>query len=144
MKNVGDILSKTGTETFSVSPESTVYDALVLMAQKNIGAVLVIDHGVVVGILSERDYARKVILRGVASKDIPVRQIMTKDVLFISPEKTVEQCCELMTEKRIRHLPVLSGGRVAGVVSIGDVVKAVIADQEVLIEQLEEYIRGTY
>jgi CBS domain-containing protein len=144
MKTVREILKHKGSQVFSVAPGETVYDALVLMAQKNVGAVLVLEDGIVKGILSERDYARKVILRGASSRDLPVRQIMTKDVLFVGPDKTVEECMNLMTDKRVRHLPVIERGAVVGVVSIGDIVKAVIADQVGLIEQLEVYIRGTY
>jgi CBS domain-containing protein len=144
MKTVREILRHKGSDVHSVTPDDTVYDALVLMAQKNVGAVLVLDEGQVKGILSERDYARKVILRGASSRELLVRQIMSKDVLFVGPDKTVEECMNLMTDRRVRHLPVIERGAVVGVISIGDVVKAVIADQVGLIEQLEVYIRGTY
>ncbi len=112
------------------------------MAEKNIGAVLVVEAGNLVGILSERDYARKVILKGRMSKDTPVRDIMTETVATVTPYRTVEECMALMTDKRIRHLPVFDEGRLIGVVSIGDVVKAQIADKEFMIEQLTDYISG--
>ena len=142
MKTVGDILRAKGHDIWSVSPSTTVYEALEVMADKNIGAVLVIDHGTLVGILSERDYARKVILKGKASKNIPVREIMTERVAYVQPDQTAEECMALMTSKRIRHLPVMEAGRLVGVISIGDVVKAIISDQEFTIEQLEHYIVG--
>ena len=140
MKTVRDLLKQKGREVWSVAPDSTVYDALQLMADKNIGALLVIDGGRPVGIFSERDYARQVILKGKASKDTPVRDIMTSRVVFVRPEQSIEECMALMTDKRFRHLPVLEEGRLAGLLSIGDVVKAVISEKDFLIEQLANYI----
>jgi len=140
MQTVHDILKKKGSEICSVSPDTSVYDALKLMAEKNIGAVLVMQAGRPVGILSERDYARQVILKGKASKDTPVREIMTARVIFVRPEQSVEDCMALMTDKHIRHLPVLEGETLLGILSIGDVVKAVISEKQFRIEQLENYI----
>jgi CBS domain-containing protein len=142
MITVGHILKEKGNQIWSVSPDTMVFDALNLMAEKNLGAVLVIEGGKIAGILSERDYARKVILKGKSSKETPVKEIMTKDVLFVRPNHSIEECMALMTEKHIRHLPVLDGEQLAGVISIGDVVKAVISDQEYTIKQLENYITG--
>ena len=143
MRTVRDILQRKGTEVWAVSPETTVIDALKLMADKNIGAVLVLDEDRVVGVLSERDYARKVVLQGRTSQDTVARQIMSERVVGVEPQQTVEECMALMTDKRIRHLPVVEGGEVIGVVSIGDIVKNIISEQEFLIEQLEHYITGT-
>ena len=142
MTTVADILRTKGHDIWTVAPGATVYEALEVMADKNIGAVLVIDHGKLVGIMSERDYARKVILRGKASKDTPVREIMTGRVAYVHPDRTAEECMALMTNMRIRHLPVLEGERLVGIISIGDVVKAIISDQGFVIEQLEHYITG--
>ncbi|MFZ0392135.1 MAG: CBS domain-containing protein [Calditrichia bacterium] len=142
MKSVGDILNKKGRQIWSVPPNATVFQALQLMAEKNIGAVLVMDGGEVVGIMSERDYARKVILLGKSSKETPVKDIMTTRVVFVESNKSAENCLALMTEKRFRHLPVYDGEKLAGLVSIGDVVKAVIDQQQVAIEELENYIVG--
>jgi len=143
MTIVKNILQTKGTDVWSVAPDDTVYEALTLMAEKNIGAVLVKDKGGLVGILSERDYARKVDLLGKKAEDTPVREIMTGRVLCVNPDQTMEECMALMTDKRVRHLPVVDGSRVVGVVSIGDVVKSIISHQEFLIEQLENYITGT-
>ena len=140
MKTVRDLLKQKGREVWSVAPDSTVYDALQLMADKNIGALLVIDAGRPVGIFSERDYARQVILKGKASKDTLVRDIMTSRVVFVRPDQNIEECMALMTDRRFRHLPVLDEGRLAGLLSIGDVVKAVISEKDFLIEQLANYI----
>lgn len=140
MKTVRDLLKQKGREVWSVAPDSTVYDALQLMADKNIGALLVIDGGRTVGIFSERDYARQVILKGKTSKDTPVRDVMTSKVVFVRPEQNIEECMALMTDKRFRHLPVLEEGRLAGLLSIGDVVKALISEKDFLIEQLANYI----
>jgi CBS domain-containing protein len=143
MRTVRDILQGKGTEVWSVTPDTTVVDALKLMAEKNIGAVLVLDEDRVVGVLSERDYARKVTLQGRTSKDTAAREIMSGRVVGVEPQQTVEDCMALMTDKRIRHLPVVEGGEVIGVVSIGDIVKAIISEKEFLIDQLEHYITGT-
>jgi len=140
MKTVRDLLKAKGRDIWSVTPETTVYDTLRLMADKNIGAVLVLDGGQPVGIFTERDYARQVILKGKASKDTPVHEVMTTRVVFVRPEQNIEDCMALMTDKRCRHLPVLDEGRLAGVLSIGDVVKAVISEKQFIIEQLENYI----
>lgn len=142
MITVGEILNRKGHDIWSISPNATVYEALELMADKNIGAVLVTDGGTLVGILSERDYARKVILKGLASKEVPVRRIMTDRVICVRTDQTAEDCMALMTDKRVRHLPVLEYDRLVGVISIGDVVKAIISDQEFIIKQLENYITG--
>ena len=125
---------------YSVSPDDTIFDALRLMADKNIGAVLVMSGETIEGILSERDYARKVVLFGKTSKTTPVREIMTNDVIFVDPGWTADQCMALMTDKRIRHLPVVENGKLAGIISIGDVVRAVVGSQQFRITSLERYI----
>ena len=142
MTTVTQLLRTKGHEVVSVSAETSVFQALKVMAEKNIGALLVIEAERLVGVLSERDYARKVILKGKASKDTSVREIMTAHVLYVRPEQTIEECMALMTAKRVRHLPVLEEERLVGVISIGDVVKAIIAEQEFMIEQLQNYITG--
>ena len=143
MLTVRELLAKKGSEVWSVSPDATVYDALQLMAARNVGAVLVLDDGELAGILSERDYARQVILKGKASRDTPVRDIMTTSVVSVSLDRTIDGCMALMTERRIRHLPVLQSDVLLGVLSIGDVVKAVISEKEFHIEQLESYIASS-
>lgn len=140
MKTVRDLLRRKGDEVWSVNPDCTVYDTLRLMAEKDIGAVLVLENKRPVGIFSERDYARQVILKGKASKDTPVREVMTTRVVFMRPEQSIEDCMAVMTDKRIRHLPVLEAGRLVGVLSIGDVVKGIIDEKQFIIEQLENYI----
>lgn len=140
MKEVRDILARKGGQIWSVPPDATVFATLELMADKDIGAVLVMSGGKPIGIFSERDYARQVILKGKASKDTPVREVMTTRVVYVTADQTVDNCMALMTDKRVRHLPVLDGERVIGIVSIGDVVKAVISEKQFLIEQLEKYI----
>jgi CBS domain-containing protein len=140
MMTVRDVIEAKGHHVWSVGPDTTVYETLRLMAEKEIGAVLVMDHGTTVGIFSERDYARQVILKGRASKDTPTREVMTARVVYVRPEQTVEDCMALMTDKRVRHLPVLEGESLSGILSIGDVVKAVISDKEFIIHQLEQYI----
>jgi len=142
MITVKRLLEKKGREIWYIAPHAMVYEALSLMDEKNIGAVLVIDGGVLVGILSERDYARKIILKGKRSVDTLVWEIMTPDVIFVNPDQTLEECMALMTKKRIRHLPVLSNEQLIGVISIGDVVKELISEKEFVIEQLENYIAG--
>ena len=142
MKTVRQLLQTKGHEVWSIDPEALVIEALKMMAEKGVGALIVLDAGRVVGILSERDYARKVSLLGKSSKTTPVREIMTEKVVFVRPEQTVEDCMALMTNKRIRHLPVLEDDGLLGVISIGDVVKEVISEQEFLIGQLENYIIG--
>ena len=142
MKTVRELLRNKGDQVYSLGPEATVYEALTLMAEKDVGALLVLDSGQLVGILSERDYARKIVLKGKTSRETPVREIMTEKVVWVRPDQTIEECMALMTNKRIRHLPVLEGGRLLGVISIGDVVKDIISEQEFMIEQLENYITG--
>lgn len=143
MKTVKQVLEEKGHDIWSITPDTLVYDALKLMADKEVGALLVLEAGKLVGIISERDYARKVILQGKSSLDTPVREIMTQRVICVRPEQTIEECMALMTEKRIRHLPVLVDDQVIGVVSIGDLVKAVIAEKDFMIKHLEKYITGT-
>lgn len=140
MLTVRELLAKKGSQVWSVSPDATVYEALQLMAEQNVGAVLVLAGEQLAGILSERDYARKVILLGKSSKDTPVREIMTQRVVCVRPTNTIDECMALMTDKRVRHLPVVAEKHVTGVISIGDVVKATIAEQRFIIEQLEHYI----
>ena len=142
MKTVTQLLRTKGQQVLSVSPDIPVFEALGVMADKNVGALLVVEGERLVGVFSERDYARKVILKGKSSKDTPVREIMSSHVLYVRPEQTIEDCMALMTDKRVRHLPVMEEGRVVGVISIGDVVKAIIAEQEFIIEQLQNYITG--
>jgi CBS domain-containing protein len=143
MTIVAQVLQAKGYDIWSVTPDTSVYDAIKMMADKEVGALLVLEDEKLVGIISERDYARKVILKGKSSKDTPVRDIMTSKVYYVRPEQTIEECMALMTARRIRHLPVLDGDRLVGILSIGDVVKAVIADQEFLIQQLEHYITSS-
>lgn len=142
MTTVRQILRNKGDQVWWVDPDATVYAALELMAEKNIGAVLVMREGRLLGILSERDYARKVILLGRASATTLVRDIMSANVVCVRPDQTVAECMALMTVRRFRHLPVLEHGRIVGVISIGDVVKEVISEQQFIIEQLENYIIG--
>jgi len=143
MTIVAQVLREKGHTVWSVEPQATVYQALELMAGKGIGAVLVRDGEKIVGILSERDYARKVELQGKTARTTRVSEIMTPAVYYIQPHQTIEECMALMTAKRIRHLPVIEQGNLVGLVSIGDVVKAVIADKELLIQTLEKYITGS-
>ena len=141
---IGSILGSKGREIWSVAPEATVYDAIALMAEKSIGAVLVLSDGALVGIVTERDYARKVILQGRSSKDTRVGEIMTAELVTVGPDSTVDECMRLMTRQRIRHLPVIDQGSLAGMVSIGDLVNAVISDQAHTIDQLHTYIASSY
>jgi CBS domain-containing protein len=140
MKTVRDILGVKGRAVWSVDPGSTVFDALGLMAEKEIGALVVLDGARVAGIISERDYARKVILHGRASPTTRVEEIMTSHVAYTHLDQSIEECMAIVTDKRIRHLPVLQDGKLIGIISIGDLVKAIIADQKFMIEQLERYI----
>ncbi len=144
MYNVRQLLQAKGNKVYTIAPEATVYEALQLMAEKNIGALVVIEEGKVVGILSERDYARNVILKGKSSKTTSVADLMTEEVLYVSPDDTVENCMALMTNKRLRHLPVMENGQLVGIVSIGDIVKEIISDREFMIRELERYIHGGY
>jgi CBS domain-containing protein len=139
MTTVRQILSGK-REVYSTPPEATVLDALRLMSEKNVGALLVLSGGRLLGVFSERDYARKVILHGKSSKDTPVSEIMTARVITIDPERSAGECMALMTERRIRHLPVMDKGELVGVISIGDVVRAVVEEQQFTIRQLESYI----
>ncbi len=143
MKTVRQLLVDKGHQIFGVEPDASVLEALELMERENIGAVLVLEADRLAGILSERDYARKIILHGKASSETPVKEIMTTSLTCVGPDRTAEECMALMTDKRIRHLPVLEDGNVIGIISIGDVVKAVISEKEFVIEQLEAYITGS-
>lgn len=140
MRTVRQLLEAKAPEVFAIGPDAPVIDAVALMAQKRIGALLVMQAGRLVGILSERDYARKVVLQGRSSRDTQVRDIMTRDVVTVGPDESSDRCMQIVTERRIRHLPVLDGDAVIGVVSIGDLVKAVIEDQQMELEQLQRYI----
>lgn len=142
MVTVRSLLDTKSSELFTIGPEASVYQALELMARKDIGAVLVVEGERLVGLFSERDYARNVILKGRSSRDTQVRELMSRVVLYVRPEQSVHDCMALMTNKRVRHLPVMEAGRLVGIVTIGDVVKAVIDHQEVLISELENYITG--
>jgi CBS domain-containing protein len=143
MHAVNQILqSKQSRTVHSIGPAATVYDALKLMADQGIGALLVMEGKQIVGIVSERDYARKVALLGRASRDTPVRTIMTSPVMYVGPDHTNEQCMALMTENRLRHLPVIEEGELIGLISIGDLVKDIISEQQFIIRQLEHYIMG--
>ena len=139
---VNQLLKTKGSAVWSVTPETSVFEALRVMAEKNVGALVVLEGQELKGIFSERDYARKVVLHGKSSKDTPVREIMTERVDCVSPSHSVRECMARMTDKHIRHLPVVEAERVVGLISIGDVVKAIISDQEFMIEQLEFYIAG--
>jgi CBS domain-containing protein len=142
MITVRQLLDKKGRQIFSIAPGAAVLEAIRLMAEHHVGALLVMEGETLSGIVSERDYARKVILMGRSSADTPVRDIMTAGVITVQPETPVAQCMQVMTERRVRHLPVIEAGRVVGMVSIGDLVKAVIAEQQQHIEQLESYIHS--
>lgn len=143
MHFVSELLQAKGHEVWSVTPDTSVYDSLKLMADKNVGALLVFDADKVVGVFSERDYARKVILEGKSSKELSVEEIMSPEVVSVNPSQSIDECMALMTNKRIRHLPVLEGNRLVGIISIGDVVKATISEREVTITHLENYIKGS-
>lgn len=142
MHTVKELLREKGSQVWTIAPQATVYEALELMAAKNIGSLVVVERGDVVGVFTERDYARKVILKGRSSKTTTVAELMTADVLYVSPDDTIENCMALMTEKRLRHLPVMDDGKLAGVVSIGDIVKVIISEREFTIRELERYITG--
>ena len=142
MISVRQLLDRKGRQIFSIAPGDAVLAAIRLMAERHVGALLVMEGDTLAGIVSERDYARKVILMGRSSADTPVRDIMSTPVVTVQPETPVEKCMQLMTERRVRHLPVVEDGRVVGMVSIGDLVKAVIAEQQQQIEQLESYIHS--
>ena len=141
---IGEILHNKGTGVWSIVPDATVYEAIKMMADKNVGALLVTEKGRLIGIISERDYTRKVFLRGKRSRETTVAEIMSTDVFTTRPQEGVEECLRLMTEKHIRHLPVVDGEKVIGVISIGDLVKHVISCQSATIAHLENYIAGGY
>lgn len=140
MKKISQILEKKGHQVYSIKPQTSVYDALQIMMEKNISALLVMEEEKLKGIFTERDYARKLILKGKSSKETMISDIMTTDLLTISPADSIDHCMEIMTEKKIRHLPVIEQNRVSGMISIGDVVKFIIEDQKQTIEHLESYI----
>jgi CBS domain-containing protein len=142
MATVRQLLDQKGRNTWSIRPDATVFDAIAKMAEKDIGSLVVIDGDELVGIVTERDYARNVVLKGKTSPATPVRDIMETQVVIARPEQSVDQCMALMTEKRVRHLPVFEENKLIGIVSIGDLVKSTIGDQKFLIDQLEHYIRG--
>jgi CBS domain-containing protein len=143
-EKIASILNSKDSRIWSTNPEATVYDAIALMADKSIGALLVLSEGELVGVISERDYARKIILHGRSSKDTHVREIMTSPPITVTPEHTVDECMRIVTEHRVRHLPVLDQDKLVGVISIGDLVNAIIEAQAHTIHQLHTYITGTY
>ncbi len=142
MKLVQHLLAAKGSQVISISPDASVFDAIKLMADKGIGSLVVLDGDKLAGIVTERDYARKVILKGRSSEATPVADIMTSEVLTTTPDARVDRCMAMMTDKRCRHLPVVEDGAIVGMISIGDLVQAIIADQKEEIEQLEHYISG--
>jgi CBS domain-containing protein len=143
MTTVAHILkSKPDPSIFTIAPTASVFEAISLMAGRSIGALLVLADGQMIGIVTERDYARKVAVMGRSSRDTPVKDIMSTSVKYVQPEQTSEECMKLMTEHRLRHLPVMTGGKLIGLISIGDLVKDIISEQKILIEQLEQYIHG--
>jgi CBS domain-containing protein len=143
MKTVKDILEAKGHNVISITPETTVFESLKIMADKNVGALVVLEGETVAGIMSERDYARKVILHGKSSRELQVREIMTPRVYYVRLDQNVQDCMALITDKHVRHLPVMEGDRLIGIISIGDVVKAIIAEHESTIKLLENYITGS-
>jgi CBS domain-containing protein len=142
--SVGAILAHKGSAVWSIAPNSMVFDAIQLMADKNVGALPVVDNGQLVGMISERDYTRKITLKGKSSKDTPVREIMTQEPITVNVADTVSECMRVMTDSRIRHLPVMDGEKMIGLVSIGDLVRGIISAQTATIEALEKYITGDY
>jgi len=144
MTSVEKLLNNKSNEIWSIGPDATVYDALQKMAEKDAGALLVTEEGNLVGIFTERDYARKLILKGRFSKDTAVSELMTHEVLYVEPNNTIEDCMVMMTARRVRHLPVMDNGKLAGIVTIGDIVKQIISEQESTIHELEKYITGGY
>jgi CBS domain-containing protein len=140
MRLVCEILQSKGHDVWFVRPEAFVFDAVKMMSERSVGALLVMEGEKMVGIITERDYARKVVLAGKSSKQTQVKDIMTQRVLWVAPERTIEECMALMTDKKVRHLPVIENTQVVGIVSIGDLVKAIIAEQQVIIDQLQNYI----
>ncbi len=142
MSTVRQLLRRKQPEIWTIGPRASVYEALELMADKDVGALLVLDEDRLEGVFSERDYARKVALRGRRSRETRVGELMTQTIYYVTPEQTVEECLALMTERRVRHLPVLDGGKLVGLVSIGDAVKCIIDEQQLTIRHLEDYITG--
>jgi len=142
MTTVRQLLDQKGKTIWSIAPDATVFDAVAKMAEKNVGSLLVMGDDKLIGIITERDYSRKVVLKGKTSPTIPVRDIMESEVIVVLPEQSVEQCMAIMTEKRVRHLPVVQGDKPIGIVSIGDLVKSIISDQKFIIDQLEHFIHG--
>jgi CBS domain-containing protein len=143
MRTVREILNKKGNLIWSVSPDATVYEALQLMAEKEAGAVLVIDNGKIKGVLSERDYARKIVLHGKFSKDTAVVEIMSDKVIYVEPSQSIEECMAIMINKKIRHLPVMENNKLSGIISIGDVVEAVLEEKDTVIGELTRFIQGS-
>lgn len=143
MRTVREILNKKGNLIWSVSPDATVYEALQLMAEKEAGAVLVIDNGKIKGVLSERDYARKIVLHGKFSKDTAVAEIMSDKVIYVEPSQSIEECMAIMINKKIRHLPVMENNKLSGIISIGDVVEAVLEEKDTVIGELTRFIQGS-
>ena len=143
MESVSQILDRKGYEIYSIHPDAKVYEALETMAGKEVGALVVLDENNICGIFSERDYARKVVLLGKSSKNLAVKDIMSTRIYYVKPEQSVEDCMALMIKRRIRHLPVIKNNKLLGVISIGDIVKAVIGEKEFVIDQLVHYITGT-
>jgi len=142
MSTVKNLLQKKGNAVYSVSPDSSVYDALEELEDKNLGALVVVENGKLIGVFTERDYARKVILKGRSSKETLVRDIMSSRPIFVNPDSTIDDCMQLMTDKLIRHLPVLENDELVGVISIGDIVRYIIYEKDFIIENLEHYITG--
>lgn len=142
MKSVRQLLQGKGGKILSIEPDASVHDAMKLMADTNVGALLVLEHGKLAGIVSERDFARKLFIQDKSPRQLKVHEVMTRNVCYVGPDQTSDDCMALMTEKRVRHLPVIDGSNVLGVVSIGDLVKDTISEQEFLIKQLEHYIHG--
>ena len=144
MTTVANLLTSKGGEIWSIAPDNTVFEALEMMADKNVSGLLILEDDKLVGIFTERDYARKLILKGKFSKDTKVSDLMTKNILYVETKNTIDDCMKLMTTKRIRHLPVLDNGRLIGILTIGDLVKQIISEQQTTIHQLENYISGGY
>ena len=144
MTTIAQLLNTKGNQIWSVEPKATIFEALEIMSEKEIGALLVMEDGKLTGIFSERDYARKVILKGKSSKETQVGELMTKKVFYMDPQKTINDCMAMMTAKRIRHVPVIKDNQVMGIVTIGDVVNQIISEQEVTINHLENYITGSH
>jgi CBS domain-containing protein len=142
MKRIQTLLKKKGYDVWRIAPDASVYDAIHLMAEKGVGALIVMDGQKLVGVISERDYARKIILEGRSSENTKISEIMSTEVITVGPDSRIEECMAMMTERRVRHLPVLDGDELLGVISLGDLVKYIIAEQQFVIEQMERYIAG--